>query len=133
MTKAKNPHGEKAEDAAFGAHRAAREPFGAVQGCIRQVSFEDEGRCSARSKRTSRRNQNSRAIPQPARDCRYAAGQTRKSVRWSQRPACPYPAFTGIPQMDGPKRARKHDRCRPEADALRKRVLRVSPKRELFK
>src|SRR5882672_9060952 len=38
----KNPHGEKAEDAAFGAHRAAREPFGAVQRCIRQVSFEDE-------------------------------------------------------------------------------------------
>src|SRR6266446_3619039 len=35
--------------------------------------------------------------------------------------------------MNGPKRARKHNSCGPETDALRQRILRVSPKQEFLK
>src|ERR1700731_2844391 len=128
----KNPHGEKAEDTAFGSHRAAREPFGAVQGCIRQVSFEDEAAVRHRVKeclaeiKTRVPSHNQPEIPGTPQ------GKREKQPD-GHDPRCSLPAFTGIPQMDSPKRARKHNRCRPEADAPRERVLRISSKREFFK
>ena len=98
----KEPHSQKAEDAALRADGAAGEPISAVQGSIREVSIEDnaavrhgkkKGLAEIKSRVPSYNQPKISGAPQSKRE--------NQGDRYNSR--CAYQAFAGILQVDASK------------------------------